>query len=210
MTLEGQGLGGAAANAKFIEQVGNVKLDGAFGNVELAGDFLVGEILEKRIENFLFAATKIGDGFRLETPTLTGEDGIDETRKHRTGHPETTLRNERKRAGKLIASFGVSKNTFDAKTQEGVGVGFADGVANNDKASVSVAFQDVGEQSTSGLARGMRVNHEDLSAGRLKIAQVGGQGGFKLLGNDLELRGFAKKTLKFAQNERMWGEQADG
>jgi len=186
-----------------------VKLDGAFGNIELAGDFLVGEILEKRIENFLFAATKIGDGFRLETPTLTGEDGIDETRKHRTGHPETTLRNERKRAGKLIASFGVSKNAFDAKTQEGVGVGFADGVANNDKASVSVAFQDVGEQSTSGLARGMRVNHEDLSAGRLKIAQVGGQGGFKLLGNDLELRGFAKKTLKFAQNERMWGEQAD-
>ena len=55
----------------------------------------------------------------------------------------------------------------------------------------------------------MRVNHKDLSAGRFKIAQVGGQGGFKLLGNDLELRGFAEKTLKFAQNERMWGEQTD-
>ena len=199
----------AAANAELIEQVGHVKFYGAFGNIELAGDFLVGEILKKRIENFLFAAAKIGDGFRLETPALAREDGIDETRKYRTGHPETALRNERKRAGQLIAGFGVSEDAFDAKAQQGVGVGFVDGVAHNDEARVSVTFQDVGEQSTGGLARGMRVNHEDLSAGRLKIAQVGGQGGFELLGNDLELRGFAKKTLKFAQDERMWGQQAD-
>jgi len=199
----------AAANAEFIEQVGHVKFDGAFGNIEFAGDFLVGEILEKRIENFLFATAKIGDGFRLETPALTGKDGVDEARKHGTGHPESALRNERKRAGKLIAGFGVSEDAFDAKAQEGVGVSFVDRVAHDNQARVSVAFQDVGEQSTGGLARGMRVNHKDLSAGRLKIAQVGGQGGFELLGNDLELRGFAKKTLKFAQNERMWGEQAD-
>ena len=33
----------AAANAEFIEQVGDVKFDGAFGNIEFAGDFLVGE-----------------------------------------------------------------------------------------------------------------------------------------------------------------------
>jgi hypothetical protein len=209
-TLEGQkDQVGATANAEFIEQVGNVKLYGALGNIEFAGDFFVGEILEQRIENFLFAAAKIGDGFGLEAPALTGEDGVDETRKHGTGHPETTLGNERKGAGKLIASFGVGEDTFYAETQQGVSIGFVDGVAHDDEAGVRVAFQDVGEQSTGGLARGMRVNDKDLSAGRLKIAQVGGQGGFELLGNNLELRGFAKKTLKFAQNERVWGQQAD-
>lgn len=186
-----------------------MELYGALGNIEFAGDFLVGEILEKRVENLLFAAAKIGDGFGLETPALTGEDGVDETRKHGTGHPEAALGNERKSAGKLVASFGVREDTFYAETQQRVGVGFVDGIAHDDEARVSVAFQDVGEQSTGGLARGMRVNDEDLSARRLKIAQVGGQGGFELLGNDLELRGFAKKTLKFAQNERVWGQQAD-
>jgi hypothetical protein len=198
-----------AANAKLIEQVGNVELNGAFGNIEFAGDFFIGEILEKRIENFLFAAAKISDGFGLETPALTGKDGVDETRKHRAGHPETALGNERKSASKLIARFGVRENTFYAETQQRVGVGFVDGIPDDDEARVSVALQNVSQQGTGGLARGMRVNNEDLSAGRLKIAQVGGQGGFELLGNDLELRGFAKKTLKFAQNERVWGQQAD-
>ena len=113
-----------------------MELYGALGNIELAGNFLVGEILEKRVQNFLFAAAKIGDGFGLHAPTLAGKDGIDETRKHRTGNPETTLRNERKRAGKLIASFSVGKNSFHAKTKKRVGVGFADGIADDDEARV--------------------------------------------------------------------------
>ena len=107
-TLKGQeDQVGATANAKFIEQVGDVKLYSSLGNIEFAGDFLVGKILEQRVENFLFTAAKIGDGFGLEAATLTGKDGVDETRKHGTGHPETTLGNERKCASKLIARFGV-------------------------------------------------------------------------------------------------------
>ena len=186
-----------------------MELYGALGNVELAGDFLIGEILEQRIENFLFATAEIGDGFGLEAPALAGEDGIDETGKHGTWDPEAALGNERKRTSELVASLGVGEDTFYAETQQRVGIGFVDGVAHNDEACVRVAFQNIGEESTGGLASGMRVNNKDLGAGRLQIAQVGGQGGFELLGNDLELRGFAKKTLKFAQHERVWGQQAD-
>ena len=34
----------------------------ALGNVEFTGDFFVGEIFQKRIEDFLFAAAEIGNG----------------------------------------------------------------------------------------------------------------------------------------------------
>src|SRR6266481_4123522 len=61
---------GAAANAEFVEQVRNVELHGAFGNVELAGDFLVRKILEQRIENFLLAAAEIRDGISLQAAAL--------------------------------------------------------------------------------------------------------------------------------------------
>ncbi len=35
---------------------------GAFSDVEFAGDFLIGEIFQERIENFLFTAAEIGNG----------------------------------------------------------------------------------------------------------------------------------------------------
>jgi len=62
---------GAAADAKFVKEVGNVKLDGALGDIELAGDFLVREILEERIENFLLAAAEIGDRVGFEAARLS-------------------------------------------------------------------------------------------------------------------------------------------
>ena len=65
---------GTAANAEFAEEIGDVEFNGALGNVEFAGDFLVGEIFEERIEYFLLAAAEIGDGVSLETTTLIGQD----------------------------------------------------------------------------------------------------------------------------------------
>lgn len=53
---------GAAADTEFAEKVRDVEFDGAFGDVELAGDFLVGEILEERIQDFLLAPAEICDG----------------------------------------------------------------------------------------------------------------------------------------------------
>src|SRR5580698_4155709 len=64
---------GAAAHAKLVEKIRNVKLHSAFRDVELAGDFLVGEIFKKRIENFLLAAAEIGDGIRFQAAALPGE-----------------------------------------------------------------------------------------------------------------------------------------
>src|SRR6267154_1697454 len=70
---------GTAAHTELVEQVRNVKLHGAFGDVELVGDFLVRKVFEKRIENFLLAAAEIGDGVGLQAASLTGENRIDET-----------------------------------------------------------------------------------------------------------------------------------
>jgi hypothetical protein len=38
---------GAAADTKLVEQVRDVELDGALGDIEFAGDFLVGKILKQ-------------------------------------------------------------------------------------------------------------------------------------------------------------------
>ena len=48
-----------------------MELDGALGDIEFAGDFLVGKILEKRIENFLFAAAEVGDRVGLQAAPLS-------------------------------------------------------------------------------------------------------------------------------------------
>lgn len=68
-----------------------MKLDGAFRNIEFAGDFLVGEILEERIEDFLFAAAQVGDGIGLETAALACENGIDETRENGARNPKAAV-----------------------------------------------------------------------------------------------------------------------
>jgi len=70
---------GAAANAEFAEQIGDVKFYGAFGDVEFAGDFFIGKIFEERVQNFLLAAAEIGDRVGLEAAALIREDGIDES-----------------------------------------------------------------------------------------------------------------------------------
>ena len=51
---------GAAADGEFGEHVGNVKFDGALGNVEARGDFLVGKIFEQGVENLQLAAAEAG------------------------------------------------------------------------------------------------------------------------------------------------------
>ena len=65
---------GAAANAEFTERFGDVEFYGALGNVEFAGDFLVGKILEERIQHFLLAAAEISVRIGFETAALTGKD----------------------------------------------------------------------------------------------------------------------------------------
>jgi len=56
---------GTAADAKLVEEIGDVEFYRAFGDVEFAGDFFVGKIFQERIEDFLFAAAEVGDGLGL-------------------------------------------------------------------------------------------------------------------------------------------------
>ena len=99
---------GTAANAEFAEEIGDVEFNGALGNVEFARDFLVGEILEKRVEYFLLAAAEIGDGIGFETAALTSKDGIDKAGKDGARNPESAVGDEGQSADQLIARFGVS------------------------------------------------------------------------------------------------------
>src|ERR1700726_2079642 len=70
---------GAAANAKFAEQIGDVKFYGALGDVQTAANFFVGKIFEERIENFLFTTTQISDGVGFQAATLSGKYGVHKT-----------------------------------------------------------------------------------------------------------------------------------
>jgi hypothetical protein len=49
---------GSPADSVLCEQIGNMELNGAFGDIELAGDLLVGEVEHERFHHFLFPATE--------------------------------------------------------------------------------------------------------------------------------------------------------
>lgn len=134
----------AAADTEFAEQIGDVEFDGALGNVEFAGDFLVGEIFEERIENFLLATAEIGDGIGFEAATLAGEDRIDKAGKDRARNPEAAVGDEGQGAGQLIAGFGVSQEAFDAEAQELIAVGVGVLFADDDEARFGMAFEKIG------------------------------------------------------------------
>jgi len=199
---------GAAAYTEFVEQVGDVKFNGAFGDVELAGDFLVGKIFQKRIENFLFAAAEIGDGIGFEAARLSGKDRVNETGKNGARNPEATGGDERKGADELVAGFGVGEDAFYAEAEQREAGVILMLFADDDEASVSVAFQDIGEESAGGLTGGMRVDHVNLGFGGLERAQVGSESRFELFADDFEF-GFGQKAFELAQHQRVRREEAN-
>lgn len=135
---------GAAAHAEFTEQVRNVKLHRAFRNVELAGNLLVGKILQERIENFLLATAQIRDGICLQTAALAGKDGIDEPGEKLPGNPKSASGNERESADQLFAGLDVSEKPLHAETQERKTVGLAVLLANDNEAGFRKAFEKIG------------------------------------------------------------------
>ncbi len=94
-----------------------MKFYGALGDVEFAGDFFVGEILEEGVQDFLLAAAEIGDGIGFETASLTRENRIHETGKDGTRNPETAVGDEGQGADQLIARFRVSEKPLNTEAQ---------------------------------------------------------------------------------------------
>jgi hypothetical protein len=178
---------GTAAHAELAEQVRNVKLHRAFRNIELAGNLFVGKILQQRIENFLLAAAEIRDGIGLQTAALAGEDGINESGEKLPRNPESSTGNERESLDQLVAGFNVGEQALHAQTQERKTVGIVVLLADDDEASLGIAFEKIGQERAGGGLCGMSVNDVNLSARRLKSAEVRREGGFQLLGNNLEL-----------------------
>ena len=200
---------GAAADSEFVQEIGDVELYGAFGDVQFAGNFFVGKIFEQRVEDFLFAATEIGDGIGFQATRLAGKDRVHETGKNGARYPETTRGNERQSADELIAGFGVGENAFYAEAEEREAVGVLMGFADHNEAGIGMAFENVGKQRAGGLAGGVGVNDIDLGFGRFERAKVGSKCGFELLADDFEI-GLGKNAFELAQHQRMWREKADG
>ena len=188
---------GAPANAEFAEQIGDVELHGALGNVELAGNFFVGEILEERIQDFLFAAAEIRDGIGFEAPALVGEDGIDKAGENGARYPEAAAGDKGKSADQLIACFDIGQKAFHAKTEKRKTIGFVVLFADDNQAGFGMALENVGEQRPSSGTCGMPIDNINLRSRRFEVAQVRRQGRLELFGCDLEL-GLRKNALKFA------------
>jgi len=83
------------------------------------------------------------------------------------------------------------------------------GFADDDEPSIGIAFENIGEQGTGGLACGVGVNDVDLGFRRFERAKVGSQSGFELLGDDFEI-GLGQNAFELAQHQRMRREEADG
>jgi len=122
-----------------------VELHGALSDVELIGDFFVGKILEKRIENFLLASAEIRDGVCLEAASLVREDGIHETGKHGARNPEAAIRDKRESAHELLAGFGVRQEAFHTEAEKLKTVGVIVLFADDDEARLRKSFHDIGE-----------------------------------------------------------------
>jgi hypothetical protein len=179
---------GAAADAEFAEEIGDMKFYGAFGDVEFAGDLFVGKIFEKRVQDFLFAAAEIGDGIGFETAPLTGKYGIDKAGKDRARDPESSIGDQRQSADQLIAGFRVGEQTLNTETQELIAVGVRVLFADDDQARLGMTFEKIGQKCACRRPRGMPIDDVNLGNGRFESAHVGRQRGFELLDDDFEWR----------------------
>ena len=186
-----------------------MKFYGALGDVEFAGDFLVGKIFEQRVQNFLLAAAEIGDGIRFEAAALTRENGIHEAGKDRAGNPESPVGDEGQGTDQLIARLRVREQTLNTETQELVAVGVRVLFADDDKARFGMTFENVGQKSARSGTRGMAINDVNLRDGRFKIAHVRRERGFELLDDDFKLR-FRQDAFELAQHQGMRREDANG
>src|SRR6266850_2755315 len=199
---------GAAADAELVEQVRNVEFHGAFGNVELAGDFLVRKILEERIENFLLAAAEICDGISLQAAALAREDGIHETGQELARDPETCIGDQRQRPNQLLTGFDVGEQALHAETEERKAVGIVVLLADDDQAGFGMALENIGQESAGGGLGGVGIDDVDLSARRFQGAEIRRQRGFQLLDDDLVL-GFGQNAFELAQHQGVRREDAN-
>src|SRR5882762_4074159 len=199
----------AAADAKLVEQVRNVEFHGAFGDVELAGDFLVRKILEERIENFLLAAAEIRDGIGLQAAALAREDGIHETGQELARDPETSVGDQGQRPNQLLAGFDIREQALHTETEERKTIGIVVLLADNDQASFGMAFENIGQESAGGGLGGMGIDDVDLSARRFQGAEIRRQRRFQLLDDDLVL-GFRQNAFELAQHQGVRREDANG
>ena len=199
---------GAAADTELAEKIRDVELDGALGDVELAGDFLVGEVLEEQVEDFLLAAAEVGNGIGAKAPTLAREDGVHEAGKQRARHPESAIGDEREGAGKLFAGLDVGEQALGTKAQQRIAVGFNMFIGDDDEARLGIALEDIGNECAGGLLGGMRIDDINLRARRIDVTQVGSQRGFELTGNDVERRA-RKGALKLAEDQRVGRQEAN-
>jgi hypothetical protein len=198
----------ATADAEFAEEIGNMKFYGALGDIELAGDFFVGKILEERVQDFLLAAAEISDGIGFEAAALTGKDGIHEAGKHGARNPESAIGDQRKSTDQLITRFRVREKTLNTKAQKLIAVGVRVLFADDDEACLGMTFEKIGQKSASSGARGMAINDVNLRDGRFKITHIGCESGFELLDDDFEWS-LRQDTFELAQHKRVRRENAN-
>ena len=72
-----------------------------------------------------------------------------------------------------------------------------------------MAFENIGQERAGGGLGGMRINDVNLSARRLQISEIGRQGRFQLLNDNLVLS-FGQNALELAQHQGVRREDANG
>ena len=161
---------GAAAHAKFREQVRNVEFNGAFGNVQAIGNFFIGEIFEQAVQNFLLAAAEFGGRIAAQAAALrAAENRIDEPRKNRRAAPKS--RRRRPAAMRAAAVRALPRNSSMPftpwRSRAWLSSSFRLSPTTNRRAS-ALSIEDIAEQGARGLSRGMRIDHVDGSLAELR------------------------------------------
>ena len=105
-------------------------------------------------------------------------------------YPKATGGDEGQGTDQLLARFGVGEKTFYAEAEKRKTIDFIVLLANDDKTSVGITFENIGEERAGSGLGGVRVDDIDLSARRLEGAKIGSERGFELLDDNFELSFF--------------------
>src|SRR5882672_4695512 len=110
---------GSAANSKFAQQVRYVKFHSSFGDIELVPDLLVGQVLQQRIQHFLFAAAQIGGRVSLQAAAVRPtQDGVDKTGEYGARNPESSIGDQRQCERQLLPGFFIGKQPLRAHLKQ--------------------------------------------------------------------------------------------
>src|ERR1700744_2127722 len=98
-----------------------MKLDGPFGYKQLAGNLLVGEVVEQQVKDLAFTAADLDYGIERLGARQLGQNRLHKAGKQVTRYPISALCNLGGGAPQLASHLLIHQQAFDAQAKQRIG-----------------------------------------------------------------------------------------